>query len=247
VGEAKWRHEHGEMPEQRKTQEEFANYRDLLHRVAKNLSEREVGEAFMRGEAVKVTGIEFMVVHSTNEAPSPLAEDDVWLSMRYKNLMFRARIAHRSWPQLADVWTKAYADMKAYARGASSRFTFGKDPRADARQFIFEMLVENRCWSHGDLGALSASAIAWLAVGSGIGEAVRVGIEQKVHRGIHYEIAENPTASTDPKVMQTRPAGAKGLRNFRLMLIGGTDAELEEQRTLVALCRCQTGTRAMLK
>jgi hypothetical protein len=76
------------------------------------------------------------------------------------------------------------------------------DARSDARQFIFEMIMTNEPYANGNMAALTASAIVWLARSSSVGPAVG-----DIHKHIHYEITD----------MGTAPDGRK-MQNYRLIL-----------------------------
>ena len=79
---------------------------------------------------------------------------------------------------------------------------FSGDMRSDTRQFLFDMIMENWPYSAGNMAAITASAIVWLAATSPAGCALG-----QSHKNIHYEITDTGVA----------PDGRK-TRNYRLML-----------------------------
>jgi hypothetical protein len=93
---------------------------------------------------------------------------------------------------------------RARNAGISTKGLITDDPRHDAREFIFEMVLENRAQSDGMMAALTASAIAWLAATSPAGVALG-----DSHRVAHYSITDQMELA----------AGGRKARNFRLALM----------------------------
>src|SRR5262249_49537971 len=122
-------------------------------------------------------------------------------SASYGSQRFFGRTAARNFQMLVDGWPNFVREVRN--AGISTKGLISDDPRHDAREFIFEMVLENRAQSDPTMAALTASAIAWLAVTSPAGEALG-----KSHRVAHYVITDQVELT----------AGGKRVRNFRLML-----------------------------
>src|SRR5262249_8287471 len=58
-----------------------AMYRHAFHVV----SERDIGEGYMRGEVAKINGVEQVVIHPLGGSPTPATETDIHLSARYRS------------------------------------------------------------------------------------------------------------------------------------------------------------------
>jgi len=176
----------------------FDQYRELFRRVYSESSDREIGEGWMRGEAAAASGVDGMIIHPTGEAAPPARDDDIRLSASYGQQSFKARVAASYFPRLIDIWP----DFLRQMRKAGIAPPVTDDKRHDAREFIFSMIVENRWQADGQIAAVTAGAIAWLATTSPAGAAIG-----HSHRRVHYEITDLPFELHQRKS-----------RNFRLML-----------------------------
>jgi hypothetical protein len=176
----------------------FEQYRELFRRAYSKSSDREIGEGWMRGEAAAVSGVHGMFSHPTGEAAPPPRDDDIRLSASYGQQSFKARVAASYFPRLIGIWP----DFLRQMRKAGIEPPVTDDKRHDAREFIFSMIVENRWQADGQIAAVTAGAIAWLATTSPAGVAIG-----QSHHSIHYEITDLPFELHQRKS-----------RNFRLML-----------------------------
>jgi len=201
----------------------FEHYRTLYQHAYRKTTDREIGEGYMRGEAARISGVDQQIIHPTGQAVPASADSDIKLSVSYGPQRYCARVPEGLFRTLVTEWEKfARAIAKSEAAGQLAA-AVGNDPRSSARQFIFEMIVENRQWDP-TIGPLMACAIAWLVSTSPIG--VTIG---KVHRCAHYEITDGeapppPTAPKDAFILHVpgpetaEPPGAWRRRNYRLML-----------------------------
>jgi hypothetical protein len=89
------------------------------------ISDRAVGEAWMRGEAWKASGAEGMTIHSIGEAPAPHQPDDIHVSLAYGDLRFKAIVPLRLLRQQIDGWVKLLDVLLAEA--AKGLFLRGLD------------------------------------------------------------------------------------------------------------------------
>ena len=177
----------------------FEQYHELFRRAYGKSSDREIGEGWMRGEAAAASGVDGMIIHPTGETPPEARDDDIRLSATYGTQSFKARAAANYLPKLVDIWPEFLRQM----RKAGINPPTTDDKRHDAREFVFEMIVDNRWQSDGQIAAVTAGAIAWLATTSPAGVAIG-----HSHRSVHYEITDLPFELHQRKS-----------RNFRLMLM----------------------------
>lgn len=183
-----------------RTRNEFKDYNSAYRRAFKRVTDREIGEGFMRSEAVKADGVTGMILHPNGTAPPPAAQCDVTIGAAYGAQRFEARARTADINALETSWPSFVEQIRALPNTPVTG-----DARSDARQFIFEMLMGNYPHSDGTLAALTASAIVWLARTLAVGLAVG-----ETHKAIHYEITD-----TGP-----------GTRNYRLMLLGQSATDL---------------------
>ena len=192
--------------------EGFNRYRDLFRRAFKKTSDREIGEGWMRGEAAKAG--DYMVLHPVGESSPAPSDDDIFLSAVYESQWFLARTAPRYFQMMIDGWPDFVRQVRN--AGISTKGMITDDPRHDAREFIFQMILENWARSDPAMAALTGSAIAWLAATSPVGAALG-----KSHRVAHYSITDQIELA----------AGGKKARNFRLMLAGDPSQYAEMARS----------------
>jgi len=175
-----------------------AMYRHAFHVV----SERDIGEGYMRGEVAKINGVEQVVIHPLGGSPTPATETDIHLSARYRSQRFVARVQHEHFRTLVDQWPNFVVALAAHMKG-DKRNPVTSDQRSDARSFLFEMIVDNG-WQNDPLkAALTASAMAWLTSTSPVGATIG-----HFHRVAHYEITDQDELS----------ASGRRARNYRLVL-----------------------------
>ena len=116
--------------------------------------------------------------------------------VRYGPQRFQA-IAKRNYvPTIIAEWPR----FRTWAKGTEFADLITADERHDARQVISSMIINNLQWEP-QLGALTASAITWLASTSAVG--ITFGLTRK---HLHYEVTDQP------------PIDGRPWRNFRLML-----------------------------
>jgi hypothetical protein len=180
----------------------FEEYRDLYRKAYRSSTDREIGEGFMRGEAVSAGGFTHMVIHPTSKSPPPPSDDDLWLSVAYGPQRFLACTANQNLSMLAATWPDFIRQLREQRLAKPPLIT--DDERHDAREFIFSMVVDNHAQSDSQYAALTASAMAWLIATSPIG--VTFG---EAHKVAHYEITNQEALS----------ASGRRARNFRLALM----------------------------
>jgi hypothetical protein len=190
----------------------FERYRDLYRRAYKKTSDQEIGEGWMRGEVAKAG--DYMMIHPVGEQPPAPSDDDIFLSAVYEPQWFLARTALRHFQMMVDGWPDFVRQV--CNAGISTKGLISDDPRHDARQFIFDMIMDNRAQSDPMMAALTGSAIAWLATTSPVGVALG-----KSHRVAHYSITDQTELT----------AGGRKARNFRLMLAGDPSQYAEMARS----------------
>jgi hypothetical protein len=170
----------------------FDDYIAQARRASPGIDDRELGKGWMRGQAFTASGAESMVIHEFGQEPRPPQDDDWLISLAYESLSFKAYISPTLLDQsIADIEAKVIPILKA------------KDRRASARQWLLDMLIENRGKADGNMAALMAATVGWLVKTSAIGETAFV--PETPIRSIHYDIT---TFEVD---------GRRAL-NFRLVL-----------------------------
>jgi hypothetical protein len=147
----------------------FEQYRDLYRRAYSKSSDREIGEGWMRGEAVVASGADYMMIHPAGETPSSPSDDDVFLSVNYGPQRFLARAAIRHLHMLINGWPSFVRQV----REGIGKGMITDDARHDARGFIFDMVLDNRAQVDPTMAALTASAVAWLVTTSPVGGGLR--------------------------------------------------------------------------
>ena len=181
----------------------FEKYQSLYRRAYKAADDREIGEAWMRGEAFEAGGMDMYVIHPVGEI-AKLGDDDIRLSARYETQTFKACAAPRHLPAVIDDWSRFFAYACAQISPADESIQhLLNDERSAARETIFQFTLENKWQADPQLSALIAGAIAWLA-----STATPLGLPPGT-KGIHYEITDLPP-----------DASGRMQRNFRLMLSG---------------------------
>jgi hypothetical protein len=194
----------------------FAEYRDLYRKafLTSSVSDREIGEGWMRGEKVKAENYEYMTLHAVDQSPPPPADDDFFVSVGYNKQIFAARGAAKDRDLLVKMWISFIDQL----RQQNSKLLTGDD-RADARSFIFEMVLGNQAWDDGTKAALTAGAIAWLVKTSPAG--ATFGDPHFAHKIAHYQISDQTELTAD----------GRRARNFRLSLMNDY-SELDAQKTV---------------
>lgn len=173
----------------------YEAYRARYQQAYRKTFERDIAESFMRGEAAAASGVDGMFIHPAGKSPPQPCDDDVLLSVSYGPQVFKARTASGHLATMVAGWPRFVEEVR---KSGSDIVT--DDERHDAREFIFQTVLENRQWDP-TIAALAASAIAWLASTSPAGA-----VAGRSHKEIHYEITDNPTG-----------ADGRKSRNFRLM------------------------------
>jgi hypothetical protein len=111
----------------------FGGYRAQARRASPDVSDRELGEAWMRGQAWSASGAEGMAVHEKGEPSRARRDDDVLVSMSYgSGLHFKAWIA----PDLLRV------SVAQLGRVLDEALKPGLDRRGMSRCFILDRLVK---------------------------------------------------------------------------------------------------------
>ena len=151
----------------------------------------------MRGEAAEANGVKAMIIHPPGEAPPSRDECDVEVSAAYGPQRFAACMKAELVTTLKERWP---VFMNEAHKIEGNPLT--DDMRHDTRAFIFKMLMTNRPFSSGEMAAITAGAIVWLAATSPAGSVIG-----DSHKSIHYEITDTGVA----------PDGRR-TRNYRLML-----------------------------
>ena len=175
----------------------FEKYRALCQRAYKKSDDRTIGESWMRGETAAASGIDAMFIHPVGEKPPPVSDSDILLSARYGPQEFKARTTSANFPIMVADWSRFREEI-----GWLDNSPVTDDERHDAREFIFQTILENRWQSDPQVAAVTAGAIAWLASTSPAGL-----IADASYTHIHYEVTDYPVDVSGRK-----------FRNFRLML-----------------------------
>jgi hypothetical protein len=178
------------------TDKGFDDYKVEARQASPGISDRELGEAWMRGQAFTASGAESMVIHLVGEQPRPPSDDDWLISLAYASLSFKAFMPAALFDQaIADVEKHVITAMQA--KGVV-------DLRAEARQWLLDMLLENKGKTDGNIAALMAATVGWLVKSSTV-IAPFISQARGPIRSLHYDIT---TFMVD---------GRRAL-NFRLLL-----------------------------
>jgi hypothetical protein len=188
---------HDRRAEDARTRSSFKEYDALYRRAFKKVDERDIGESWMRGAAAEADNIAGFILHPPNEAPPPRDQCDVTISAAYGPQQFLAHAKSEDLGTLKRGWPEFIEQVRKVADNPLT-----DDPRTDARQFIFEMIMENRPYSDVTMSVMTASAIVWLATTSPVGPTIG-----SSHKHIHYEITD-----------MDRAADGRRARNYRLIL-----------------------------
>jgi hypothetical protein len=176
----------------------FEKYRELFQHAYKIADARDIGEDWMRGEALRADGTAYMILHPTGAPPPAATDDDIRLSASYGPQCFQARTTREWFPTLVAMWPQFLDAIRDLPNSPVTG-----DPRHDARALIFNVIMSNQ-WADPQVAAITGGAIAWLASTSPVGRAIG-----ESHWLVHYEI-------TDVGIVEGRKK-----RNYRLVL--GTD------------------------
>jgi hypothetical protein len=164
---------------QAKADKGFEDYTAEARRVHPKISDRTLGESWMRSQAFTASGADSMVIHEVGQQPQRPTDDDWLISLAYGSLSFKAFMPAALFNQcIADIEKHVIPELRAM--GAT-------DVRAEARQWLLDMLIENRGKTDGNTAALIAATVGWLvktsnAVGQFLTEA------RGPVRSIHYNI-----------------------------------------------------------
>jgi hypothetical protein len=184
----------------------FSSYRAQARRAFPDITDRDLGESWMRRQAWLASGIDCVVIHKKGENPIARSTSDVVVSVAYGSLEFRAVID----PDLFRVGAAGW-ERKLAAGLDAGMFEPGDDRREVSRRFILGCLVTQR---YGEVDAARmAAAVSWLIAGSPAGE-IFTGADCPFTR-FHYEITDIEDDS-----------GRRG-QNFRLVL-GSADEPLPD-------------------
>jgi hypothetical protein len=179
----------------------FEAYRDKVREVYTTVTEREIGESWMRGEAWAASEADAMIIHRRGETRRH-GDDDLTISAKYGSISFTAYVEPNMIGEMVNDWDLIIHDM---LDGKQRR-----DPREGTRATILLFLLEHR-YTDGDAAAFLTYAIVWLAATSLAGSAITT--PDSPVRRLHYEISDI-----------TGPQGQRG-QNFRLILSQTDDLE----------------------
>ena len=154
----------------------FAGYRAQARRAFPSISDRDLGEGWMRGQAWAAGGADGMIIHRPG-IPAVHNAGDVLVSMTYGKLKFRAIVDPQLLRQSGVQWGQVL----------NSTLAPETDKRGATRHFILDRLV-NQHHSDGDTAGMMVAAFAWLIAGSPAGE-VFTRADCPYSR-FHYEITD---------------------------------------------------------
>jgi hypothetical protein len=182
----------------------FEDYKAQARRASPSISDRGLGEAWMRGQAFTASGAESMVIHEIGQAPQPPSSDDWLIMLTYESVSFKAFVPARLFDEgIANL--EKYVIPMLHAKGVV-------DLRAEARQYLLDMLVENKGITDGNIAALMAATVGWLVKSSDIGQFIT---RDNLPRTLHYNIT-------------TFMVDGRRAVNFRLLLGIGHDGTIPD-------------------
>jgi hypothetical protein len=183
----------------------FDEYKAEARRASPGISDRELGEAWMHGQAFTASGAEAVIIHELDQAPQRPTDNDWQISLAYEALSFKAFIPVALFDRgIADVEKHIVPVLRSHG---------AKDMRASARQWLLDMLIENRGKTDGTIAAIMAATVGWLVKTSDIGGTL-IEASSPV-RSIHYDITT------------FEHAGRRAL-NFRLVLGHDHNSEIPD-------------------
>ncbi len=175
----------------------FEKFRAQAKRTFEGMSDRDIGEAWMRGSAWTASGAEAMVIHKPGQTPRR-SESDIHVSLRYGALAFEAFISPELLREAIDGWQRGAAEWIANVEKQTGR---RHGLREMTRHTILKELIEHN-HGRGDTAAMLTGATGWLATTGPAGDV----ITKFDAKALHYEITDIADS-----------AGRPG-HNFRLVL-----------------------------
>jgi hypothetical protein len=173
----------------------FEDYKTKVRNsYSASATDREIAEGYMRGEAWKASGAVAMILHPPGEPCTQPREGDLIVSVKYDAISFCAYVSPAMVTILMTGWEEILASINQKKPS---------DRREATRGIILECLIEHR-YTDGNIAAMLASALIWLAVTSPV---AFIFIGGELDRDIHYEITDT----------------GLGQRNFRPMTHGGEE------------------------
>jgi hypothetical protein len=199
------RHERRAQAAQTRLDKGFEEFQRQAKRTFAAMSDRDIGAAWMRGQAWEASGAEAMVLHKPGETRKR-SDTDIRVSVTYGNLKFRAFVTLEDFTQIVGQWPQIVDEFNATVERQGGK---RHDTREATRGLILKEMIH---YDHvqGEPAAALTAAIGWLATTSPAG-----GIFTRAdvpYRALHYEITDI--------MMDGRRAN-----NFRLVLGNWEDDE----------------------
>jgi hypothetical protein len=170
----------------------FAGYGAQARRVFLSISDRDLGEGWMRGQAWSASAADGMVIHKKGE-PAVRSATDIVVSMTYGSLKFKAVVDPDRLRDCVAEWQRVLDEV----------LEPGADRREASRRFILDRLVKQQ-YVDGDAVGTMTAAFAWLIAGSPAGQIFTK--SDCPFTRLHYEITDIEDDT-----------GRRG-QNFRLVL-----------------------------
>jgi hypothetical protein len=156
----------------------FTDYRAQAQRAFPKISDRDLGNAWMRGQAWAASGAKSMVVRERGGAPEPSAAD-VCVSARYGDTELQVFVNPE---ELRDC-------IAAWERVLNKESVPKAERQTVSEQYVLAHLV-HQDQGDGRKTGVAMAALAWLIAGSPIGDAITK--PDSLYRRFHCEITDPP-------------------------------------------------------
>jgi hypothetical protein len=189
----------------------FEGYRSQMrHHSFGKMPDLEIGKAWMRGEAQKAAGFDYILLHPLGEEPKQRG-DEISLMLVYKGKVFKAlvrpdfklidemvsiwgELCSRSWPHKRDRW---------------------RDKTRDALLDVLLSNMELEAIKHQDgevtpWGVVMAYGIAWMVFTSSVSDMLKEGVKNQMFDTFGYDITEAPTSTPEHRINNWRQFSTHG-------------------------------------
>jgi hypothetical protein len=139
----------------------FYDYQAQLRSIFPSITDKDIGEGWMRGEVKKAQDGDLLVLHPHGEEVKR-GDNEIFLGIRFKKKVFKACIPDPSViDRMVGDWDKIVEMLQRVAPS--------DDPRGETRQLILNWLLTNRDvdvpGKQNHTGAIMATAMVWLMYG----------------------------------------------------------------------------------
>jgi hypothetical protein len=154
----------------------FADYRARAQRASPGISDRALGEAWMRGQAWAASGADAMVIRKRGGAPERSAAD-ICVSARYGDMELQVFVNPEELRDCIAAWERVL-DKESVPKA---------ERQTVSEQFVLAHLV-HQDQGNGRKTGVAMAALAWLIAGLPMGDAIAK--PNSPYRRFHCEITD---------------------------------------------------------